>query len=209
MEECRKTIAEGLDKLGDERLEREKESLFVYLEEDDNKKKKGKTTGKLLPTEDEITIEEKFTYDIKRKEFDIEPFNDAELEIAHLDFNSSDSEEDTKEKIKTLLIYNRQLKERDYQKEFVINNQLESMESIINKTEILKDEVNKEICKNLSKLARFTSKEIFTRILLDAFKYRELRNKKRILGMILQEKNSELNQKNAPSFNVVFYFIPL
>ena len=68
------------------------------------------------------------------------------------------------------------------------------MESIINKTEILKDEVNKEICKNLSKLARFTSKEIFTRILLDAFKYRELRNKKRILGMILQEKNSELNQ---------------
>ena len=39
-EQCRKRVAEELDKVGDERLARETERLFEYLEEEENKKKK-------------------------------------------------------------------------------------------------------------------------------------------------------------------------
>jgi hypothetical protein len=39
-EECRKRLAEKLEKVGDERLVRETERMFEYLEEDENKKKK-------------------------------------------------------------------------------------------------------------------------------------------------------------------------
>ncbi len=41
-EECRKRVAEELEKVGDERLEREKESLIQHLEEEENEKRKAK-----------------------------------------------------------------------------------------------------------------------------------------------------------------------
>ena len=43
-EECRKRLAEELEKVGDERLVREAERLFEYLEEEENKKKRTKVS---------------------------------------------------------------------------------------------------------------------------------------------------------------------
>ena len=42
-EECRKRLAEELEKVGDERLVRETERLFEHLEEEENKNEKGKS----------------------------------------------------------------------------------------------------------------------------------------------------------------------
>ena len=44
-EECRKRLAEELEKVGDERLVRETERLFEYLEEEENKKKYTRASG--------------------------------------------------------------------------------------------------------------------------------------------------------------------
>ena len=41
-EECRKRLAEELEKVGDERIARETERLFEHLEEEENKKKRAK-----------------------------------------------------------------------------------------------------------------------------------------------------------------------
>ncbi len=43
-EECRRRLAEELEKVGDERLVREKERLFEYLEEEENKKKRARVS---------------------------------------------------------------------------------------------------------------------------------------------------------------------
>ncbi len=41
-EQCRKRILEELEKVGDERIEKEQERFFEYLEEEENEKKKAK-----------------------------------------------------------------------------------------------------------------------------------------------------------------------
>ncbi len=43
-EEYRNRLTEELEKVGDERLERETERLFEYLEEEENREKKAKTS---------------------------------------------------------------------------------------------------------------------------------------------------------------------
>ena len=43
-EECRKRLSEELEKVGDERLVRETERLFEYLEEEENKKKRARAS---------------------------------------------------------------------------------------------------------------------------------------------------------------------
>ncbi len=52
-EECRKRLDEELEKVGDERLVRETERLFEYLEEEENKKKRANISeekGESMPS---------------------------------------------------------------------------------------------------------------------------------------------------------------
>lgn len=60
--------------------------------------------------------EEVVGYWPKRQEFDLEHCNEAEIEIAELEFNDSDTEEDKNMKLKILEIYNKRLDEREERK---------------------------------------------------------------------------------------------
>lgn len=63
-----------------------------------------------------FSCEEVVGYWPKRQEFDLEHCNEAEIEIAELEFNESDTEEDKNMKLKILEIYNRRLDEREERK---------------------------------------------------------------------------------------------
>jgi transcriptional adapter 2-alpha len=60
----------------------------------------------------------------QRREFEVEYNNDAELPIANLSFNDSDTPDDTQAKYKLLEIYNQKLAERYQRREFVISRGL-------------------------------------------------------------------------------------
>ena len=60
----------------------------------------------------------------KRKEFETEFLNDAEIEIGHLEFNENDKEEDLKIKYDVLKDYNLRIKEREQRKNFVFDKGL-------------------------------------------------------------------------------------
>ena len=60
----------------------------------------------------------------KRKEFETEFLNDAEIEIGHLEFNEEDKEEELKIKYDVLKDYNLRIKEREQRKNFVFDKGL-------------------------------------------------------------------------------------
>ena len=62
------------------------------------------------------TAEEIVGYWPKREEFDVEFLNEAEIEIAELEFLDDDSPEDIELKLQVLQIYNMQLAERESRK---------------------------------------------------------------------------------------------
>ncbi len=74
-------------------------------------KNRYKKENKTLITNDEIS-----GYWPRREEFDVEFFNDAELDIAELEFLDDDTQEDIDLKLSVLQIYNMQLNEREERK---------------------------------------------------------------------------------------------
>jgi transcriptional adapter 2-alpha len=60
----------------------------------------------------------------KRREFEVDYDNDAELLLAELEFNEDDNEEDIRTKFRIIDIYNSKLDERIRRKDFVIDRKL-------------------------------------------------------------------------------------
>lgn len=90
----------------------------------------------------------------KREEFDIEFLNDAELEIAELEFLDEDNEHDKKLKMDVLKVYNSQLDERKLRKDFIINKKLLDLKRQNNFESKLSKE-DREIFNFLKPFARF------------------------------------------------------
>jgi hypothetical protein len=86
----------------------------------DNKNNRARSLTKNRNRKDQIQINsasEILGYWPGRGEFDIEYLNDAELEIAELEFLDTDTPEETKLKHNVLKVYNAQLMERQKRKE--------------------------------------------------------------------------------------------
>jgi len=89
----------------------------------DNKNNRSRSLAKNRNKKDQTTItsaSEILGYWAKREEFDIEFLNDAELEIAELEFLDDDTENDRNLKLNVLKIYNAQLEEREKRKKYLI-----------------------------------------------------------------------------------------
>lgn len=87
----------------------------------DNKNNRSRSLAKNRNKKDQTTItsaSEILGYWPKREEFDIEFLNDAELEIAELEFLDDDTENERNLKLNVLKIYNAQLEERDKRKKY-------------------------------------------------------------------------------------------
>ena len=85
----------------------------------DNKNNRSRSLVKNRNRKDQAAItsaSEILGYWPKREEFDIEHLNDAELEIAELEFLENDSPEEIKLKHNVLKVYNAQLEERELRK---------------------------------------------------------------------------------------------
>lgn len=88
----------------------------------DNKNNRSRSIAKNRNKKDQTTItsaSEILGYWPKREEFDIEFLNDAELEIAELEFLDDDTENDRNLKLNVLKIYNAQLEEREKRKKYL------------------------------------------------------------------------------------------
>ncbi len=88
----------------------------------DNKNNRSRSLAKNRNKKDQTTINsasEILGYWPKREEFDIEFLNDAELEIAELEFLDDDTEKDRNLKLNVLKVYNAQLEEREKRKKYV------------------------------------------------------------------------------------------
>ena len=96
----------------------------------------------------------------KRDEFENEYLNDAELEIAELEFLDDDSKSDVELKLKVLKVYNKQLEEREKRKRFVIDRDLLDIQKSMNYESKLEKE-EREIYNCLKPFARMIEKEQF------------------------------------------------
>ncbi len=91
----------------------------------DNKNNRSRSLAKNRNKKDQTTITsaaEILGYWPKREEFDVEFLNDAELEIAELEFVEDDTEKDINLKLNVLKVYNAQLEEREKRKKYSIIN---------------------------------------------------------------------------------------
>jgi hypothetical protein len=85
----------------------------------DNKNNRARSLAKNRNRKDQVPINsasEILGYWPKREEFDIEYLNDAELEIAELEFLETDTAEEKRLKHNVLKVYNAQLIEREQRK---------------------------------------------------------------------------------------------
>jgi transcriptional adapter 2-alpha len=85
----------------------------------DNKNNRSRSLAKNRNKKEQTPINsasEVLGYWPKREEFDIEYLNDAELEIAELEFLDNDTPEETRLKHNVLKVYNAQLEEREKRK---------------------------------------------------------------------------------------------
>ena len=99
----------------------------------------------------------------KRREFDIEYLNDAELGLSEIEFYDNDSKEKYEENIQNLKIYNAELDERIKRKEFVIERNLFDVKKQINfEKKLLKED--REIYNSLKPFYRFVTNEQFNNI---------------------------------------------
>lgn len=109
------------------------------------------------------TAEEIIGYWPRREEFDIEFLNEAEIEIAELEFLEDDSQEDIDLKLNVLQIYNYHLAEREARKKFVIERGLLDVKKQMNfERKLPKDDREIYIC--LKPFARFLSQDEFNEL---------------------------------------------
>lgn len=139
----------------------------------DNKNNRSRSLVKNRNKKDQNTIQsasEILGYWPKREEFDIEYLNDAELEIAELEFLDDDTKDERELKMNVLRVYNAQLEERERRKKFVIERNLLDIKKQMNfERKLNKDD--REIYNCLKPFARFmdhsTFLELFEGIVLE------------------------------------------
>lgn len=99
----------------------------------------------------------------KREEFDNEYLNDAELEIAEIEFMEDDTKSEIDLKLNVLKVYNKQLEEREKRKRFVIDRGLLDIKKTMNNERNLhKDE--REIFNCLKPFARLIDNDQFNNL---------------------------------------------
>lgn len=129
----------------------------------DNKNNRSRSVAKNRNRKDQTAItsaSEVLGYWPKREEFDIEYLNDAELEIAELEFLEDDSKEERELKMSVLRVYNAQLEEREKRKKFVIERNLLDIKKQMNfERKLSKDD--REILNCLKPFARFMDNSQF------------------------------------------------
>jgi transcriptional adapter 2-alpha len=139
----------------------------------DNKNNRSRSLAKNRNRKDQTTItsaSEVLGYWPKREEFDIEYLNDAELEIAELEFLDDDTADERNLKLNVLKVYNAQLEEREKRKKFVIERGLLDVKKQMNfEKKLSKDD--REIYNCLKPFARFMDNsqfhELFEGIVLE------------------------------------------
>lgn len=92
----------------------------------------------------------------KRRDFEVEYDNDAELLLAEMEFNDDDSEEEKTMKFRLIDIYNHKLDERLKRKEFVITRGLLDLKEQM-RLEKNRTKEEKEIYNMMKVFARFSS----------------------------------------------------
>ncbi len=140
----------------------------------DNKNNRSRSLVKNRNRKDQTSIKsasEVLGYWPKREEFDVEYSNDAELEIAELEFLEEDTPEEYRLKMDILNVYNAQLDERQLRKKFVIERNFLDIKKHMNfERKLSKDD--REIYNSLKPFARFfddhaTFLEFFEGIVLE------------------------------------------
>lgn len=126
-------------------------------------KNRSRSLAKNRNRKDQTTItsaSEVLGYWPKREEFDIEYLNDAELEIAELEFLDDDTPDEKELKMNVLKVYNAQLDEREKRKRFVIERNLLDIKRQMNfERKLSKDD--REIFNCLKPFARFMENSQF------------------------------------------------
>ncbi len=119
--ESMKSQIEEKEKRKIEEISRSQGKIPELSSNKDNKNNRSRSLAKNRNKKDQTTItsaSEILGYWPKREEFDIEFLNDAELEIAELEFLDDDNENDRNLKLNVLKIYNAQLEEREKRKKY-------------------------------------------------------------------------------------------
>ena len=151
----------------------------------------------------------------KRKEYEVEYFNDAELELSELEFERSITELD--KNYKRIMFYNNVLYERREKKQFIIDKEMFEIKKQINYEKKLCKE-NKEIYNNIKNSMSVIPKKEFNlffenlifeknlKLRLNLLKYYKAMglNTYQKINSFLLSKKKEINKKE-PSF----YYIPI
>ena len=153
-----------IDNLKKVNLERFNKNNFVEtnLNEKANlKKRNSRTTKNSNRNSNGInSAEEIVGYWPKRDEFDIEFLNDAELELAELDFYDDENEDYKKIKFDVLTAYNYQLDEREIRRKFLIEKGLLNLKRQ-NNIECKLNKEDREILNFIKFTARFFKQSEF------------------------------------------------
>jgi transcriptional adapter 2-alpha len=163
----------SLDEEGIKRLNQSVGKIPEITSSKDNKNNRSRSLIKNRNRKDQTAItsaSEVLGYWPKREEFDIEFLNDAELEIAELEFLEDDTKEERELKLNVLKAYNAQLEEREKRKKFVIERNLLDIKKQMNfERKLTKDD--REIYNCLKPFARFMDNsqfhELFEGIVLE------------------------------------------
>lgn len=174
---------EIIDNINEENTQKDKHKILVIRENagkipefttnKDQKNNRSRSLVKNRNKKDQNTItsaSEILGYWPKREEFDIEYLNDAELEIAELEFLDDDTPEEKNLKINVLKVYNAELDEREKRKKFVIERGLLDVKKQMNfERKLSKDD--REIYNCLKPFAQYLDNsqfhELFEGIVLE------------------------------------------
>jgi transcriptional adapter 2-alpha len=124
-----KILNEEMEKINNEKDAKKIEEIIKHqgkipelAANKENKNNRSRSLAKNRNKKDQTTITsaaEILGYWPKREEFDVEFLNDAELEIAELEFVEDDTEKDINLKLNVLKVYNAQLEEREKRKKYL------------------------------------------------------------------------------------------
>jgi transcriptional adapter 2-alpha len=141
----------------------------------------------------------------KRREFETEFLNDAEIEIGHLEFNDNDNEEELKIKYDVLKDYNLRIKEREQRKNFVFDKGLLDLRRQ-NRIESKLSRDEYELLLFLKPFARFYEYSEFFDLFEGIAIEQELKLTLKNLNKLEKEKSSSKGEKICTIEEIEKYF---
>ena len=136
---------------------------ILPIESSQNKDINNSQTRSLIRSRNEVNTNDSIGYSAKRDEFENEYMNNAELDIADLEFSEDESDNETALKYNVLKVYNAQLIEREKRKKFFRQKNLIDFDFFLN-VERKMNKDDREIYNCLKPFAKvIDSKEEFTR----------------------------------------------